>query len=137
MKMDDKLSEVFDILPPEESGNAIIEVKDREVKSVDDDFEESRENLRDLLERGKDALEHAIELAKSGENASSFEVVGKMIKQLADINQQLLDLHIQKNKIKDSTKQEPSSGGFQQNNVFVGSTAELAKLVRDMKRGEN
>lgn len=141
MKIDSTLSDIFDmeVLPPEETKHEIVEVIQDEIKPIDDDFEHTRDNLRDLLEKGKDALEHALELAKSGENARSYEVVGAMMKQLADINQQLLDLHIQRNKIKETSTPETKSNnsGFQQNNVFVGSTAELAKMIKDMRKGDS
>jgi hypothetical protein len=77
----------------------------------------------------------ALSVAKQSEHPRAFEVVGNLIKQLADVNQQLLSLHQQKQKIDAPTKgSEPKST----NNtaIFVGSTAELNKMLKNMTTGD-
>lgn len=141
MKMNDKLSDIFDMEVVDENNQPIVpvkEIEDIKENKVEEDFEEARQNLKELLEQGRDALYHAIELAKSGENARSFEVVGLMTKQLADINQQLMDLHLQKSKIENSNNQETkeTTNNIQQNNaIFVGSSTEMKKMLQDLRKG--
>lgn len=98
---------------------------------IEDDYDKTRENLHDLLIKGKDALETALAVAKQSEHPRAFEVVGNLMKQLADINQQLMDVHQQKKKLeepgKDSSKQVTNN-----NAIFVGSTNELSKMIKKM-----
>jgi uncharacterized protein (DUF3084 family) len=138
MKIDEKLSEVFDIEPM--SSNTEIITKDGEVISsqsnkIEDDYDVTRGNLRLLLTQGQQALMKALDVANQSEHPRAFEVVGNLMKQLADINQQLLDLHQQKQKLdapKDGAKKEVTNN----NAIFVGSTAELNKMLKNMTKGE-
>jgi hypothetical protein len=137
MKIDDSLSEVFDIEPM--TKNEVI-TKQGEViipsnNKIEDDFEISRNNLRILLQQGQEALQKSLDVAMQSEHPRAFEVVGNLMKQLADINQQLLDLHQQKQKL--DTPKEGSRKEVTNNNViFTGSTAELNKLIKNMSKGE-
>ena len=135
-KLDDTLSETFkteavEIIPqPFKKGEGNANITDSKTK-IDNDFNTSRSNLHNLLERGEEALIHALEIAKQSEHPRAFEVVGNMIKQLADVNQQLMDLHNQQKKI-----EEPISSNTKQvtnNSIFVGSTAELNKIIGKFK----
>jgi uncharacterized protein (DUF3084 family) len=137
MKMDEKLSEVFDVTP---MGDLEIVTKDGEIindatNKIEADYETTRNNLRTLLTNGQTALTKALEVANQSEHPRAFEVVGNLMKQLADINQQLLDLHQQKQKLdapKDGGKKEVTNN----NAIFVGSTADLNKLIKNMTKGE-
>lgn len=111
-------------------------VVESKTDKIDSDFEETRKNLRILLMQGEDALMGALEVAKQSEHPRAFEVVGTLIKQMADVNQQLMDLHKQKQQL-----DEPSGGGSKKgvtnnNAIFVGSTAELNKLIKNMSKGD-
>lgn len=138
--MKDTLSKVFDIesLPMEKTEliSKEGEVITNETTEVQDDFEVSRKNLKVLLVQGETALMHALDVARQSEHPRAFEVVGNLVKQLADVNQQLLDLHRQKQKL-----EEPGSSGSKDtgktvnNNLFVGTTADLNKLIKDMTKG--
>jgi len=137
MKIDDSLSEVFDIEPMTKNevittqGEVIIPTNNK----IEDDFEISRGNLLILLQQGKEALQKSLDVAMQSEHPRAFEVVGNLMKQLADINQQLLDLHQQKQKLE--TPKEGSRKEVTNNNViFTGSTAELNKLIKNMSKGE-
>ena len=137
MKIDDSLSEVFDIEPMAKTevitkeGEVIIPTNNK----IEDDFEVSRGNLRILLQQGQEALQKSLDVAMQSEHPRAFEVVGNLMKQLADINQQLLDLHQQKQKL--DTPKEGSRKEVTNNNViFTGSTAELNKLIKNMSKGE-
>jgi len=136
MKIDDKLSETFNTDPIPEVKQEII-TKDGEVlkepnQKIETDYDDSRDNLKQLLVQGQEALMHSLEVAKQSEHPRAFEVVGNLIKQLADVNQQLMDLHGQKQKL-DEPKVKKNEKNVTNNSIFVGSTAELNKLINKMK----
>ena len=137
MRIDDSLSEVFDVqsMPKTE-----VITQDGEIISpsskVEDDFDTSRNNLRILLQQGQEALQKSLDVAMQSEHPRAFEVVGNLMKQLADINQQLLDLHQQKQKLDEPSKAEKAKQVTNNNAIFVGSTAELNKLIKNMSKGE-
>ena len=138
MKIDDSLSQVFDI--PSIPKNGMIVAETGEIvtppnEKIESDYETARDNLRELLTTGQNALMHALEVAKSSEHPRAFEVVGNLIKQLADVNQQLMDIHQQKAKLDAPSKSETSKK-VTNNAIFVGSTSELNKLIKNMSKGE-
>jgi uncharacterized protein YlxW (UPF0749 family) len=96
--------------------------------SIDADYEYARENLKSFIEQGKIAMENIIFLAKEGESPRAYEVVGQLIKTLSDTNKDLLDLG---KKVKDlkSKKDDTQQPQHVTNALFVGSTAELQKLI--------
>ncbi len=96
----------------------------------DTDFKYTRENLYNLLERGQDAVEELLEIAKQSEHPRAFEVVGQLIGKLTETNKELMGLH----KTKKELSIEKSGGDVNVNNaVFVGSTAELQKLLKSKR----
>ena len=128
--LNEKLSEALEIQPLEfKQSTEIVEIKD----VVDDDAEFARQNIRDLIVKGNDAASHIVEIAKQSEHPRAFEVVGNMIKQLADVNQQLLDLHKQQADVGRIQKTETKTVN---NNVFIGSTNELNKIIKNYKETE-
>lgn len=106
-----------------------------EMKEVDFDY--VRSNQFEIIEAGKEALNGALELAKSAENPRAYEVVGTLMKSLSDINQQLLAAHELKEKIKSKTQNEESSAktvnNTQNNIIFQGTTADLLRQIRGMQ----
>lgn len=143
MKSDDSLSKVFNVEPlkPGEvvsGGNEIVPASNKVEENVDYDYDSARNNLHKLLNQGQDALYHALEIAKQSEHPRAFEVVGNLMKQLADTNEQLLALSERKQKL-DSPKQQegqPNKQVTNNNAIFVGSTSELSKMIKDMTKGE-
>ena len=139
MKIDDNLAEVFDLPMVKKTpeleviDNSTGEIVKTPEGKIEDDYNVTRNNLRELLATGQGALMHALEVAKSSEHPRAFEVVGNLMKQLADVNQQLMDLHQQKAKL-DAPKK--GDGKIVNNAIFVGSTAELNKLIKNMNKGE-
>lgn len=133
MNIDDKLSQVFDIEPIIKS--EVITQSDAVVKNdkLESDYETTRANLHALLVQGQDALNHALEVAKASEHPRAFEVVGGLMKHVADINTQLLDLHKKKQSIEAPDKKTQSTTN---NSIFVGSTAELSKMLNDLRKGK-
>lgn len=103
---------------------------------IESDYDTARENLLELLEKGQQALTTALEVAKQSEHPRAFEVVGNLMKQLADVNQQLMDVHQQKAKLDAPTKAEAAKQVTNNNAIFVGSTSELSKMIKNMTKGE-
>ena len=139
MKIDDRLSEVFDIEAIEvKTGDVITmetEVMPQSNNKIESDYDRTRSNLHSLLQQGQDALYHALEIAKSTEHPRAFEVVGNLMKQLSDVNTQLLDLHDKKRKIDTPSKaEEVSNKQITNNAIFVGSTSELNKFLNNMNK---
>ena len=100
--------------------------KDNEFK---EDYEKSRENLYQLLDTGKDAVEGILEVAKETDHPRAYEVVGQLLKTVTDTNIQLLE--IQQKRI-DIENAEVKQGDTNiQNALFIGSTADLQKLMKD------
>lgn len=145
MSMNDTLNETFNLEPVEvvkgdvitKTGEVIVPQHDTNNEKVEYDYETTRGNLHSLLAQGQDALLHALEIAKSSEHPRAFEVVGGLMKQLSDINSQLLDLSEKRQKLIDKTKPAEQNNPQVTNNnaIFVGSTHELNKMLRDMNKG--
>ena len=138
MRTDESLSSVFDVqtIPQTEVITQNGEIISASSSKVEDDFDTSRNNLRILLQQGQEALQKSLDVAMQSEHPRAFEVVGNLMKQLADINQQLLDLHQQKQKLDEPSKAEKAKQVTNNNAIFVGSTAELNKLIKNMSKGE-
>ena len=99
-------------------------------KDPDSDFEIGRENLYKLLDKGNDAIDGILALAKEGEHPRAYEVAGQLIKTVADVSKDLLELQEKLKKIKEVPKTGPKSVT---NALFVGSTTELQKFLKDKK----
>ena len=137
MKIDETLSAEFGVTPMKTTEVITADgeiISDSTVK-IQDDYDHARENLRKLLTDGQTALSTALAVAQQSEHPRAIEVVGNLMKQLADINQQLLDLHQQKVKL-DATKKASKTEVTNNNAIFVGSTAELSKMLSTMSKGE-
>jgi hypothetical protein len=143
LKTDQNLSEIFNIEVDDAPKKGVVkelvlkdDVVEEKSAALVTDFEQSRKNLNLLLMQGEDALMGALEVAKASEHPRAFEVVGNLMKQLADVNQQLLDLHKQKQQIENATEGGSGKKGVTNNNaIFVGSTTELNKLINNMSKG--
>lgn len=136
--MSDNLNKIFNVEP---STTTEIITKDGEVivphadtdEAVEYDYDKTRNNLHSLLSQGQDALMHALEVAKQSEHPRAFEVVGNLVKQLADVNHQLLDLTEKKQKLQGKKESKDAPQTVNNNAYFVGSTAELNKMLQDLK----
>ena len=104
----------------------------------DNDFQYARENLYDIIEKGRDAMEELLEIAKAEESPRAFEVFGQLLKNMTDTQSTLMELHQKKQKLEnDGDRQEVTRAQNVTNALFVGSTADLLKLVkRETKQNE-
>ena len=122
----DGLNKVFEV------GTDLVEV-DKENKQadvpedVDNDYKYARENLYGVIEKGTDALDNLIDLAKASEHPRAFEVVAQLTKTLVDANKDLLDIQKKVKDLKREDKKENTKNVT--NALFVGSTAELQKMI--------
>jgi len=100
-----------------------------EEKNIDNDYKYSRDTYYELVEKGKQSLELMIEVARESEHPRAFEVLSGMIKNISDVNDRLMDLNKKKKEIdkKDDIKKVANTT----NNLFVGSTTELQKLLKN------
>ena len=128
----DNLNDTFnvetDIVPVETS-----KVQKKVLKSNEDhiqkDYEYTRGNLYSIIEKGQEAINGILELAQDSEMPRAYEVAGQLIKSVSDATDKLMDLQ---KKLKDVNKEEEAKGPSTVNNaLFVGSTADLAKMLKD------
>ena len=99
---------------------------------ADADYKYSRENFYSLVERGQDAIDGILEVAKEGEHPRAYEVVGQLIKNVADVTEKLVDLQDKMKKLKEVPDHAPKSVT---NALFIGSTKELQNLLKDKSNG--
>tara|TARA_B100001079_G_C16371057_1_gene497477 strand:+ start:994 stop:1347 length:354 start_codon:yes stop_codon:yes gene_type:complete len=97
---------------------------------VDQDYEDVRKQLFDLAEQGDEAIELMLDLARESEHPRAFEVLGQLIKNNAEIGEKILKLHKSKKEV-DKEELPALTKDPTNNNVFIGSTAELQKMLRD------
>ena len=99
---------------------------------ADTDYKYSRENFYSLVERGQDAIDGILEVAKEGEHPRAYEVVGQLIKNVDEVTEKLADLHEKMKKLKEVPDHAPKSVT---NALFIGSTKELQNLLKDKSNG--
>jgi len=108
---------------------AVVSTTSEEEK--DTDFRYARENMYHIIERGRDAMDELLEIAKAEESPRAFEVFGQLLKNMTDTQEKLMELHRKKQIIEnDGERQEVTKAQNVTNALFVGSTAELLKLVK-------
>ena len=133
--IDDKLNEVLGIAEDVTYENEVpkqpsTQLTVPEDKDPDIDFETGRKNLYNLLDKGNEAIDGILNLAKEGEHPRAYEVAGQLIKTVSEVSQNLLDLQDKLKKIKDVPNNAPKNVT---NALFVGSTTELTKLLKKKK----
>mgnify|MGYP001288163461 CR=1 FL=1 len=101
---------------------------DRDKTDIRNDYEYTRGNLYSIIEKGQEAINGILELAQESEMPRAYEVAGQLIKSVADATDKLMDLQ---KKLKDVNEEQETKGPTTVNNaLFVGSTAELQKLLK-------
>jgi hypothetical protein len=135
----DKLNETFNVEGEIVSAETetIVEKIEKISSSADDvkkDYEYTRGNLYSLIEKGQEAINGILELAQESEMPRAYEVAGQLIKNVADATDKLMDLQ---KKLKDVEEEKQKGPTTVNNALFVGSTAELAKLLKQQVENEN
>ena len=133
-KIDDKLNEVLGIAE-EQNELEVIQKETKDLVVPDDkdpeiDFETGRKNLYNLIDKGNEAIDGILNLAKEGEHPRAYEVAGQLIKTVSEVSQNLLDLQDKLKKVKEVPNTGPKNVT---NALFVGSTTELQKMLKKSK----
>jgi len=103
-------------------------VPERSKDDVTKDYEYTRGNLYSIIEKGQEAINGILELAQESDQPRAYEVAGQLIKSVSDATDKLMDLQ---KKLKEVNAEEKEKGPSTVNNaLFVGSTAELAKMLK-------
>ena len=134
----DKLNETFnvdgEIVSVEaESVSEKIEKYASDANDIKKDYEYARGNLYSLVEKGQEAINGILELAQESEMPRAYEVAGQLIKNTSEIAEKLMALHKIKKDVEEDTPKGPTTVN---NALFVGSTTELAKLLKQQSQNQ-
>ena len=131
--MNKKIDESLDMVPLNEVYECEV-VEEKQVPTDEEnDFKYARGNFYNVIEKGTEALEDMLRVAQASEHPRAYEVVSTIMKTLMDANKDLVELSDKKQK-----KEDPKDNNNVTNqNLFVGSTAELQKMLKDMKDGSS
>ena len=130
---DDILNEVLrvsDPTPKEVVVNEPVPRPSDELDDVDADYKYQRDNFYNLIEKGQNAIEGILNVAKESDHPRGYEVAGNLIKQVAEVTEKLGDLQEKMKKLKEVPNSAPKNVT---NALFVGSTAELQKMLKEKK----
>ena len=105
----------------------------QENDDIENDYKYQRENFYNLVERGTDAIDGILEIAKESEHPRTYEVAGNLIKQVAEVTEKLGELQEKMKRLKEVPSNAPKNVT---NALYVGSTAELQKLLKGKKNGQ-
>jgi len=137
MKYDD-LNKTFDV-----AGEIVESVKEVDIKKsvvtsqksdVRKDYEYTRGNLYSIIEKGQEAINGILELAQESDMPRAYEVAGQLIKSVSDATDKLMDLQ---KKLKDVEEESQNGPTNVTNALFVGSTADLTKMLKDVQKSQN
>lgn len=136
--LDDKMSEALDVapvqnLPPSAPLAPLIPIEEN--KDVDADYNYARSNLYNLIDKGNEAVDAILEVARESQHPRAFEVAANMLKHLSDMNDKLLALQKSKRDLMPN-KQDSQTSVNVDKAVFVGSTAELLKMIKNESNKE-
>jgi len=138
---EDRISEVLDVnYEPhiqEEVTSSIVKkvnnlpiTKEKMDKDLGADYREVRSNLKDLINTGQNAIDGIISVASDSDSPRAYEVAGQMIKTVAEMNKDLIDMH---NKMKIIKKEETNVNNTTHNSIYVGSTSDLQDLINQSR----
>ena len=126
--LDKAFSTESEIIPVEEKSVEIEVINKESTEDIKKDYDYTRANLYSLIEKGQEAINGILELAGEGGSPRAYEVAGQLIKSVADTTDKLMDLQ---KKLKDVEQDSPKTTNNVTNNaLFVGSTSELSKLLK-------
>jgi len=121
---DDPISDALNLTPLQE----LLPATPKKQLPAVSDYEYARGNMISILEKGQEALDGVLDVAQQSQHPRAFEVVAGLIKTLADANKDLLELQKKQKEIMVTDDPQPKTIN---NNLFVGSTAELQKLIKN------
>ena len=137
-KLEDNLNDILGIetndIKTEDFKAPTIRKEDDKKDDIDNDYVNSRENYYNLIEKGQKAIDGILDIAKEGQHPRAYEVAGQLIGQVALVTDKLQDLQ---KKLKDLKEVPKNANTNIKNALFVGSTAELQKMLRTDMRGDH
>ena len=122
-----------DVVQPEVVKDKIEKVRES-VDDINKDYEYTRGNLYSIIEKGQEALNGILELAQESEMPRAYEVAGQLIKNVADATDKLMKLQKELKDVQEESTKGPTNVT---NALFVGSTADLAKLLKSESQKDN
>ena len=132
---DKKMEEVFDVVPSVPEKKTQLPTVQTHYNEPDlsqdltDAYQQSKENLQELIDQGKDAMEEILNVAKAGQHPRAFEVYGTLLKNMVDANKELLSIQKQMREM-DGKRKETTNTNIDKA-IFVGSTEDLNKLLNN------
>lgn len=133
---DDPIGTALNLSPVEKITAEVVEVTPSSSttnNSVTDDFDIARSNILDVIQQGQEALAGIIDVAKMSQHPRSYEVVADLMNSVVSANKDLLELQKRKKALLDEGPQKQVTN----NNLFVGNTAELLKMIKSSKKQED
>ena len=130
---DKNMEKIFDVTPVEEEKKPLVPVVKEPTDGMDlktdlvDAYEQSKSNLQDLIDNGKDAMEELRQIASAGQHPRAFEVYATLLKNVVEANDRLLKMQ---KEMRDMDGKKRESDTKINNALFVGSTAELSKFLK-------
>ena len=135
---DKNMEKLFDVTPVEQKEKPLLPVVTKSENGPDlkndleDAYNQTKDNLQELIDQGKEAMEEILNIAKAGQHPRAFEVYGTLLKNVVDANKELLAVQKQMR----TMDGKPKEGDTKIDKaIFVGSTAELNKLLKDKNAG--
>ena len=136
-EFDKNMEKIFDVTPskvlPVETKQNLPVVSNAEEpdlkQDLDDAYQQTKENLQELIDNGKDAMEELIQIAKSGQHPRAFEVYATLLKNVVDANKELLTVQKQMREM-DGKKKEVNNTNIDKA-IFVGSTTDLQQFLKN------
>jgi len=125
-KTDENLSKIFDIEPLKQGESSLPDVI---MTEVDSDFDFARRNIRELAEKGKVAVDNILQVAAATDHPRAYEVAATLIKNMSDINKDLIELQKKKRDLSPVKEETPINIDKA---VFLGSTADLIKQIKQI-----
>jgi len=129
-KFQKNMEDVFDISPIDEVEEPKPEKVEVDTADVETDYKYARGELYELIQKGQVAIEELLDVARSSNHPRAYEVAFQGIKNVADITDKLSDLQ---KKMKDLGEEKKKGPSTVNNTMFVGSTADLAKMLKQAK----
>ena len=134
-KLEDKVNDILGIEKKEQAvtvkdfeNTPVPRTIDDKKDDIDNDYVNSRDNYYNLIDKGNQAIEGILDIAKEGQHPRAYEVAGQLIGQVATVTDKLQDLQ---KKLKDLKEVPKNAGANIKNALFVGSTAELQKMLKN------
>ena len=130
--LSDETDDLITIESTEEPTKSIVSSVENRENDISNDYVTSRDNIYELMGKGKKALDGILELAEDDESARTFEVAGQILKTVSELNREAIELQIKLEELK-SMENKGSPKSVTNNDVFVGGTSELQKLIKGEK----